>query len=175
VIALLVLVGVAACGDDDDASSDTTEATATAADATTTTGAEGTSAAALTIADSDLGEIVADERGLSLYAFTPDSDTTSACTGGCADAWPPLAGPAEAGDGVDSSLLGTITRDDGSTQATYGGHPLYHYAGDAGPGDTSGQGTGDQWFVIDAEGATVTGSPGSGDDATTTTGDRYGY
>jgi predicted lipoprotein with Yx(FWY)xxD motif len=151
-----------------------------AADATTPTGGVGTSAWALKVADSDLGEIVVDESGLTLYSFAPDTETTSACTGGCADAWPPLVGPAEAGDGVDSALLGTITRDDGSTQATYGGHPLYHYAGDAGPGDTAGQGSGDKWFVVDATGATVTGTSGSGSsgsegDTTTTAGDRYGY
>jgi predicted lipoprotein with Yx(FWY)xxD motif len=49
-------------------------------------------------------------------------------------------------------LLGTITRDDGTTQVTYNGHPLYYYADDVNAGDTLGQGRGDVWYVLDAQG-----------------------
>ena len=61
------------------------------------------------------------------------------------------------GDGaVDGSLFGTAARpDDGSEQATYNDWPLYHYAGDAEPGDTNGQGVNDVWFVVGADGSLV--------------------
>ncbi len=164
-VALLLLVGVTACGDDSTDSGDSA----------TTTQAEGTTAASVELVDTDLGEVLADsESGFTLYAFSPDTETTSACNDACAEAWPPLPGPAEAGDGADADQLGTITRDDGSTQATYGGHPLYMFAGDSARGDTTGQGSGDKWFVISASGETVTDAPADGT-TTTEAGDRYGY
>jgi predicted lipoprotein with Yx(FWY)xxD motif len=63
-----------------------------------------------------------------------------------------------AGDDLDASLLGTITRDDGSTQATYNGWPLYLYAGDTAPGDTTGQGITDEyglWYLIGPDGEPI--------------------
>ena len=46
---------------------------------------------------------------------------------------PPVKGPATAGPGVTGKLA-TITRSDGSVQATYDGHPLYTYVGDGAQG-----------------------------------------
>ena len=60
-----------------------------------------------------------------------------------------------AGDGVDGSLLGTTERDDGTTQVTYDGQPLYVFASDAAPGDTNGQGVGEVWFVVGPDGKTI--------------------
>jgi predicted lipoprotein with Yx(FWY)xxD motif len=57
-----------------------------------------------------------------------------------------------AGDGVDESLLSTITRDDGTTQVTYNGWPLYTFSGDTAPGDTNGAGEEDTWFLISSTG-----------------------
>jgi len=63
--------------------------------------------------------------------------TKSNCNGSCAAYWPPVKGPVTAGPGV-TGRLGTITRDDGSTQATYNGRPLYTYVGDTAPGQAHG-------------------------------------
>ena len=114
-------------------------APASAADATTLT---------LAMADSSLGSILVDGNGMTLYMFTKDSANTSACTDQCLVAWPPLLGAPTAGDGVDDSRLGSFTRDDGSTQATYNGWPLYYFAKDAKPGDKMGNGLlGGAWKV----------------------------
>ncbi|MGD0604093.1 MAG: hypothetical protein ABSA53_10900 [Streptosporangiaceae bacterium] len=81
--------------------------------------------------------VLTNANGLTLYSFAPDTPATSACYGSCAAYWPPVPGPAAAGPGVTGSL-GTIKRTDGSTQASYDGHPLYTYIGDSGPGRDSG-------------------------------------
>src|SRR5450755_4895186 len=81
--------------------------------------------------------VLANARGLTLYSFAPDTPAKSACNGSCAAYWPPVTGNAAAGPGV-TGQLGTIKRTDGSTQATYDGHPLYTYIGDSAPGKDSG-------------------------------------
>ncbi len=144
-------LAVAACGD----SGTTTTTTAPAENpAPATTVAAG--GPVVQVASSDLGDHLVDGEGNTLYLFTPDAQgDISACTGDCAATWPPLAGAAAAGDGADGSLLGTITRDDGSSQPTYNGWPLYYFAADAAPGDTNGQGVGDVWWVIDPAGNAI--------------------
>ena len=150
--ALALAVGLAACGDDDD--------DATAADETATTteaGADEEPAGEPTVAvaETDLGEVLVDAEGMTLYLFTPDSMETSACTDDCLSAWPPLMGEPVAGDGVDQALLTTAPRTDGDDQIAYNGHRLYRYAGDTAPGDTTGQGVGDVWFAVTPEGEAV--------------------
>ena len=81
--------------------------------------------------------LLTDSRGLTLYWFAPDTSTKSACYGSCAAYWPPVTGTPSAGSGV-TGTLGTITRTDGTKQATYDGHPLYTYVGDSAPGTASG-------------------------------------
>jgi predicted lipoprotein with Yx(FWY)xxD motif len=81
--------------------------------------------------------LLTNARGLTLYWFAPDTPTKSACYGSCAAYWPPVTGNPSAGPGV-TGTLGTITRTDGTTQATYDGHPLYTYIGDNAPGQASG-------------------------------------
>lgn len=112
----------------------------------------------------DFGPILVDGTGMSLYVFLADTQNggTSACgtDDGCTAGWPPLmseSAPA-AGEGVDATLLGTITRDDGSMQVTYNGWPLYHFAGDAAPGDANGQGLdefGGIWCLVSPAGEAV--------------------
>lgn len=89
------------------------------------------------------GPILAGANGLTLYTHAGDSATVSTCTGGCATAWPPLtakgAGQPTAADGV-TGTLGKLTRDDGSSQVTYNGMPLYFWTNDSKPGDVTGDG-----------------------------------
>jgi predicted lipoprotein with Yx(FWY)xxD motif len=81
--------------------------------------------------------VLANARGFTLYSFAPDTPSKSVCNGSCAAYWPPVKGPVSAGPGV-TGRLGTIKRSDGSTQATYNGHPLYTYVGDSAPGQAHG-------------------------------------
>jgi predicted lipoprotein with Yx(FWY)xxD motif len=81
--------------------------------------------------------VLTNAKGLTLYSFAPDSPGKSACYGSCAAYWLPVPGHASAGPGV-TGQLGTITRTDGSTQATYDGHPLYTYIADSLPGQDKG-------------------------------------
>jgi predicted lipoprotein with Yx(FWY)xxD motif len=94
-------------------------------------------AGTLKTADISGATVLTNAKGLTLYWFAPDTSTKSACYGTCASYWPPVKGPATAGPGV-TGTLGALTRTDGSTQATYAGHPLYTYVGDSGPGQASG-------------------------------------
>jgi predicted lipoprotein with Yx(FWY)xxD motif len=105
-----------------------------------------------------------DAGGRTLYLFQQDTGTTSTCSGDCATTWPALTtdGAPTAGDGAQASLLGTTARDDGTTQVTYAGHPLYLFSGDAAPGDTNGQGIGGVWFASTPDGTPAAAAGGSG-------------
>ena len=81
--------------------------------------------------------LLTNSKGFTLYWFAPDSPNKSVCYGACASYWPPVAGHAAAGPGVTGTIT-TITRTDGTTQATYDGHPLYTYIGDNAPGQDGG-------------------------------------
>lgn len=103
------------------------------------------------------GDVVVGPEGLSLYMFEPDPNdgSESVCTGGCADAWPPLTVEDESaiatGDGISGSV-GTVERDDGTLQVTLNGWPLYYFQGDSAPGDVSGVGVNSVWWLLDADG-----------------------
>jgi predicted lipoprotein with Yx(FWY)xxD motif len=115
----------------------------------------------LTVAKSDtLGEYLADGQGKTVYLYTPDSPNKSTCTGNCATAWPPLTvqGKPTGGTGVEASQLATITRDDGTTQVTYYGWPLYYFGGDAAAGDVNGQGVANVWYLVSPAGEKITGA-----------------
>ena len=114
---------------------------------------------ALATGDSDLGRVVVDADGRTVYVFAEDEPGSggSACTGGCAATWPavPAGDDAPTSVGVDGEL-GTIEREDGSLQVTLDGRPLYLFAGDSAPGDVTGQGVDGTWFVVGADGETIT-------------------
>ncbi len=98
--------------------------------------------------------VLANSRGFTLYWFAPDTATKSNCNGSCAAYWPPVKGPVTAGPGV-TGRLGTIKRADGSTQATYNGHPLYTYVGDSAPGQAHGNKlnlNGGLWYEVTLSG-----------------------
>lgn len=178
----VAVLTLAACGDDDDdAAGATTEATAEAPAATPaateaaadTTASDragygdapaateaATDAAAgdgvVGVADTDLGQIVADSSGMAVYIFLPDNAGAPTCTADCAGAWPPFtvadAASQSGGDGIDAAMLGTATHPEAGTQVTYNGWPLYYFSGDGAPGETNGNGQGGVWYVIDPAG-----------------------
>jgi predicted lipoprotein with Yx(FWY)xxD motif len=113
--------------------------------------------ATVAVEDSDLGQIVVDADGKTLYVFLADEGSDSTCYDDCEAAWPPLTieGDPAAGEGIDASLLGTTEREDGSTQVTLDGHPLYHFGSDETADDINGQGVGDVWFVVSPEGEAI--------------------
>ena len=101
-------------------------------------------AAPVKVADTALGKVLVDSKGMTLYTFTKDSAGKSACNGGCAQNWPPLKAEAGAKAGDGYSL---VTRDDGSQQWAYQGKPLYTWLKDSKPGDTTGEGVNQVWHV----------------------------
>jgi predicted lipoprotein with Yx(FWY)xxD motif len=108
-----------------------------------------------------LGSFLADRSGRSLYLFGSDTSSTSTCSGACAAAWPPLTakGSLSATGGASSADLATITRQDGTKQVTYAGHPLYYFAGDSAAGQTNGQGVdgfGALWWLVAPSGQKIT-------------------
>jgi predicted lipoprotein with Yx(FWY)xxD motif len=114
------------------------------------------------LASTKLGKVLVDGNGRTLYLFEADKGTMSNCAGACASAWPPLttSGKPTAGAGVVAAKLGTAKRADGTTGVTYDGHPLYTYAGDGAPGQTTGEGLTDYgapWYALSAAGKSVVG------------------
>jgi predicted lipoprotein with Yx(FWY)xxD motif len=108
----------------------------------------------------DLGKVVANAQGRTLYLFRADHGTTSACYGKCATFWPPLitSGKPVAMVGIKQSLLGTTKRKDGKLQVTYKGHPLYTFLEDKQAGMTKGEGlnaAGAKWYALAPSGSTI--------------------
>ncbi|MCH8989298.1 MAG: CHRD domain-containing protein [Chloroflexi bacterium] len=104
-----------------------------------------------------LGRHLVDADGMTLYLFTKDERNVSNCSGGCAGAWPPLMadGDPSAGEDLDAKRLATFQREDGSSQVTYNGKPLYYFAKDEKPGDTLGQDRGNVWFLVSPDGGPI--------------------
>jgi predicted lipoprotein with Yx(FWY)xxD motif len=134
-----------------------------AATAVASSGTHGKPAAAsvarstVEVRSTSLGRILVNSQGHTLYLFKKDSTGKSACTGACAQFWPPLraSGVPTAGSGVSVSKLGTIRRSDGKPQVTYKGHPLYTFRQDTRAGQTRGQGLtafGASWFTLSPAG-----------------------
>jgi predicted lipoprotein with Yx(FWY)xxD motif len=104
----------------------------------------------------NLGMVLADSSGRTLYMLTADNPKFSNCTTiPCTIIWPPVkaSGGGIAAPGVQQSLLGTLRLPDGSTQVTYAGHPLYTYQGDSGADQTFGERVssfGGIWYVLSA-------------------------
>jgi predicted lipoprotein with Yx(FWY)xxD motif len=104
--------------------------------------------------------LAAGPKKLTVYLFEGDKGAASSCTGACANAWPPVTtngAPTVAGGAV-SGDLGTITREDGTKQVTYKGHPLYFFSKDGDAGDAYGQGVkafGSSWYVLKPSGSKI--------------------
>ena len=153
---------LAACSNSDSStvpgggSTSSAPSTSSSPNSTSSAPAEGT----VNVAQNDLGMILTNADGLTLYLFEQDTGSTSTCTGSCASTWPALtaSGKPTAGQGVNETLLDT----NGDGQVTYAGHPLYTYSGDSAPGDTNGEGIGDIWFAVSTAGDKVEASTGGG-------------
>lgn len=113
------------------------------------------------VGSSKLGEILVGPSGRTIYLFVADSGTSSSCNStSCVQYWPPVLtkGAPQAGPGVSTSLLGTTTRADGTTEVTYAGHPLYYFIADKQAGQVSGQGVnsfGGPWYVVSPSGTQI--------------------
>jgi predicted lipoprotein with Yx(FWY)xxD motif len=141
---LMLGLGLGACGDP------TGQATADAPAAATPT---------VKVSQTAVGQVLTDQTGRTLYAFTKDKNKPAACDADCVAVWPVLAGKAAAGDGATGSLLGQVPEGDDATQVTYKGWPLYYYVGDAVAGDTNGTGVDDVWFPVAPDGSLLKPQP----------------
>jgi predicted lipoprotein with Yx(FWY)xxD motif len=108
---------------------------------------------AVALRTTELGPTLVDSQGRTLYLFEKDTTAASTCEGACASVWPPLTtkGKPNAQAGVLAARLGTTTRNDGKTEVTYAGHPLYYYVSDTKPGQLSGEGLdqfGAKWDAV---------------------------
>ncbi len=115
--------------------------------------------------DPELGMVLVDSGGFTVYSFAKDKGTTSSCYGACAEAWPPVTatGKPVSGEGATSSELGTTKRKDGKLQVTYAGHPLYTFVEDHSPGEANGNGStafGGEWNALDESGSAAVASAG---------------
>ena len=148
-------------------------------------GASSTPAAAgivITTNTSSAGSFLTNASGRSIYLWVKDGKDSSACSGGCASAWPPVTatGALTAAGSVNKADLSTFTRSDGTKQVAYDGHPLYYFEGDSGSGQVTGQGSdsfGAKWWLVNPAGtaitAAVTVSSGAAPSASAST--RAGY
>ena len=127
------------------------------------TSAPAAATADLKIAESTAGPIVVDGKGMSVYYYTKDvkDSGTSACTGGCLEAWPPVLAASDTPtvDGV-TATVGTIATPDGKKQLTVNGMPVYYYAEDKAAGDITGQGVGGVWYLVAPSGEMITAAAG---------------
>lgn len=160
----LVLAGVvlAACGSSSSAGGSSSSAGTSAAAGGSAAGA----AASVATTTGSLGTYLTTASGRTLYDFAADKGSTSTCYGSCATYWPPLltTGAPTASGGADAGKLGITKRSDGTTQVTYGGHPLYTYAADSAAGETKGQAVnvnGGLWWVVGSDGTPITSASGS--------------
>ncbi|HEX9228318.1 MAG TPA: hypothetical protein VF885_17075 [Arthrobacter sp.] len=138
-------------------------ASAPASTSAPATSAPATATADLKIAESTAGPIVVDGKGMSVYYYTKDvkDSGTSACTGGCLEAWPPVLAASDTPtvDGV-TGTVGTIATPDGKKQLTVNGMPVYYYAEDKAAGDITGQGVGGVWYLVAPSGEMITAAAG---------------
>jgi predicted lipoprotein with Yx(FWY)xxD motif len=176
-IATTALVALAGCGSSSTSTNTATTSSAgagaagpyghgsAAATTASTTGtatvpASGTTVAIVTKHSKDGTILAAGTKKKTVYLFEKDAGTASTCNGPCEVAWPPVttAAVATASGGATSSMLGTITRPDGTKQVTYNGHPLYFFEQDKDSGDAYGQGVnafGASWYVLKPSGEKV--------------------
>jgi predicted lipoprotein with Yx(FWY)xxD motif len=178
----------AACGGGSDSTSSATSSEAANAGATSAekepvkaapNAEEGTTFVSLANAG-DLGMVLVDSQGMTLYEFEKDKGTESTCYGECAKYWPPLLskGEPQPSNGADASLLGTTERKDGTMQVTYNGRPLYLFIEDKKPGEANGNnfdGFGAEWYALNSAGEEPSSGGGGSSDQGASTESSGGY
>jgi predicted lipoprotein with Yx(FWY)xxD motif len=108
------------------------------------------------------GTAVGSIAGIVAYADKNESSSKIECKGtSCTTTWHPwltdgVAVHPETGSGIQSNLIGTIKRPDGSIQMTYGGHPLYLYAHPTKALVANAQGAGGVWYIVGVNGQQIT-------------------
>lgn len=162
----LVALALIAAGCGGSSSSSSSSSQSSKMPASNSGSSSGTATTVSTASDPELGMVLVDSEGFTVYAFAKDKGTTSACYGACAETWPPViaAGKPVGGEGATSSELGTTKRKDGTVQVTYAGHPLYTFVDDHNPGEASGNGVsafGGEWNALDKGGSAVAASAGA--------------
>jgi predicted lipoprotein with Yx(FWY)xxD motif len=159
VVSVLLAAG---CGSSSSSSSSSTAARSSAAPSSAASTA---TPVAITTKHDKLGTILAaGPKRLTVYMFGADKTGSSSCSGSCTSVWPPVTGKPTASGQAVSASLGTITRTDGTIQATYKGHPLYYFVKDKDDGDTYGQGVngfGASWFALTPSGTQAGKSGGA--------------
>jgi predicted lipoprotein with Yx(FWY)xxD motif len=155
IAALSLAIVAAGCGDDNgDGSSGDGGGPYGGGGTSAETTASSDGSGVVSVADNpELGEILVDSKGFTLYNFEKDKGGESSCFNACAAAWPPYTvnRQPKAENGAQASLLSTTKRSDGSTQIVYNGWPLYTYVGDSKPGDTTGNDVdqfGAEWYAL---------------------------
>jgi predicted lipoprotein with Yx(FWY)xxD motif len=181
-LGLVAVLAVAGCGGSGSGSATAAAPTGGAKQASTGNSGSGTVDVA---SNPQLGRILVNSQGLTLYTFQKDTGSRSTCSGACAQEWPPAmsSGSPKAGSGVNASMLGTSKRSDGTMQVTYGGHPVYTFAGDQAAGQATGNGLDDfggVWTAVQPSGAHAPagGSSGGSSSSASSTGGSsgsYGY
>lgn len=149
-------VAVAGCG----SSKKSTSTSASSASTATTASSTKPAGTALAVRKVSFGTVLVGPNGHTVYLFEKDKGTKSACTGACTGEWSPLttSGTPQPPSGGSASMVGTTMRPDGTTQVTYGGHPLYFYADDKRPGQTEGEAKnefGAEWYAVGVSGKKV--------------------
>jgi predicted lipoprotein with Yx(FWY)xxD motif len=169
-VALGAVLLTAACSSSGSSSS---SAAASSADGTASPAAAAAgSGLVITTKSGSSGAFLTDGSGRAVYLWAKDGKDSSACTGACAGAWPPVTttGSVTASGGADKADLSTITRSGGARQVVYDGHPLYYFSGDSGPGEVGGQGSdsfGAKWWLVDPAGTSITAAVTVSSGATT--------
>ena len=170
-----VALALSACASSASSSSSTPATTAPAAGGSSAAASGGGTTVNMTTINGTA--VLTNSSGKTLYWFAPDTSTTSKCSGSCATYWPPVTGPVTAGSGV-TGTLSTITRPDGTMQATYDGHPLYTYVGDTAAGQAKGNGlnlSGGLWYEMTVSGAKPAVSTAGSTSSSGSGGGGYGY
>ncbi|QCQ93315.1 COG4315 family predicted lipoprotein [Rhodococcus sp. SGAir0479] len=157
IAATVLAAGAAAVGCSDDDSSEPPPSTTTMPSSVPAAGP------VLSTAQSNIGEVVVDVDGMTVYAYDRDEPGTdkSACDATCLQTWPPLTSdtlPPEV-SGV-SGTIGTIPGPLGGNQVTVNGMPLYLFEGDPRPGSVAGQGMDNLWWALNPAGEKITDAPG---------------
>jgi predicted lipoprotein with Yx(FWY)xxD motif len=185
VLAAAAVVGLSACGSSSSSTPSSSSTSAPAAAPSSTSGASTDMAAGIKTATAHGRVVLIDSAGFTLYWYTPDTATSSACTSSCATTWPPLLGSPSFASGVSlTGKLGTIKRADGKVQATYDGHPLYLFKADTSVGMAVGNKVGGVWWIMTVSGKKIqakvtttsaTSSTGSSGGGSSSSGGGYGY